>query len=158
VVEVAVGFLGAYLLRKAEGVVARAGDEADAAFDRKLAVLYDWTKGKLTGRPYGERSLRLLEKLPEDVDSQDAVGAELAQVVAGAAGAQQELAELIAELERLRPAGLSIRGEATSTEVAEGGSQAGVVAEGPLPDGSVVVGTANTGTVRGNQAGAVYRS
>jgi hypothetical protein len=154
--EIAVGFLAAYLGRKAQGLVGRAGREIDAAFDQKLSEFYGWVKGKLTGRSSAERSLRLLEKDPDGVDEQEQVGEELGATFAGDASGEAELSEWIAELKRLRPPGVRIRGIAEAGTVAEGAFQAGVRAEGPLAEGSEVTGEAKAGEVAGTNIGVEY--
>ncbi|MBV9323761.1 MAG: hypothetical protein JO352_08255 [Chloroflexi bacterium] len=108
-IEVAVGFVGSFLARKAEGLVQRAAGDLDAAFDRKLGELYDWIKGKITGRPAAERSLRILEKAPHDPDAQALVQGELDTALADDPSARATLAALVEELKKLRPVGVAPR-------------------------------------------------
>src|SRR6266852_1455158 len=139
-IELAVGFLGTYIARKAEKLVERAGVDVDAAFDNKLGDLYEWVKTKITGRPSAERSLRILEKDPQDADTQSLLQSELVTALSDDPSAQARLASLVDELKQLRPTGVTVRGLATSEEVAAGGQQVGAQAEGPLPEGSTVQG------------------
>jgi hypothetical protein len=81
VIEVAVGYVGEYLVRKAKGLLDRATGDADQAFDRKLGDLYCWVVGKLTGHARGQRVLRMLERSPDVVDEQDQLAEELTLVV-----------------------------------------------------------------------------
>ena len=141
-IEIAVAYIGAAIGKK---VLDHVGDDTGSAFDAALAKLYHWVKAKFTGDDAAERSLRMLEKHPEEDDAQATVAEELTEAVAGDKAASSELRELLAELERTKPPGLVIQG----TAVVEGdlhGDQAGAKVNGPLPDGSSVEGAA---TVKG---------
>jgi hypothetical protein len=140
--EVAVAYVGAYLGRKA---LDKIGSDAGDALDKKLRQLYEWTKAKLTGRPSGEVSLSLLSDAPEGEKQQALVTDQLAQAVGNDQAATSELLALIAELDRLRPPGITIEGLARGEDVY--GKQAGVVVEGAIPAGSKVIGGSSTTTV-----------
>ena len=160
-IEIAVAYIGAAIGKK---VLDHVGDDTGSAFDAALAKLYHWVKAKFTGHDAAERSLRMLEKHPEEDDAQATVAEELTEAVAGDKAASSELRELLAELERTKPPGLVIQG----TAVVEGdlhGDQTGAKVSGPLPDGSSVDGAAtvkgtvhqgasNTGVVLDLRAGA----
>jgi hypothetical protein len=103
VIEIAVAYLGAYLGRKALGLVGRAAGDVDEAVDAKLGELYDWVKARLTGRPSGEVSLTMLEEAPEGEKQQALVTDQIGQAIAGDEDSTRELQALIEELERLRP-------------------------------------------------------
>jgi hypothetical protein len=104
VIEIAVAYLGAYLGRKAIGLVGRAAGDVDEAVDAKLGELYDWVKARLTGRPSGEVSLTMLEEAPEGEKQQALVTDQIDQAIAGDEASTRELQALVDELERLRPA------------------------------------------------------
>jgi len=103
VIEIAAAYVGAYLGRKALGLVGRAAGDADEAVDAKLGQLYDWVKTRLTGRPSGEVSLTLLEEAPDGEKQQALVADQLGQAIADDEVSTHELQALVEELERLRP-------------------------------------------------------
>lgn len=141
-IEIAVAYVGAAIGKK---VLDHVGDDMADAFDASLARLYHWVKAKFAGYGSAERSLRMLEKHPEDADAQAIVAEELTEAVGGDEVASSELRALLAELDRVKPPGLVIRG----TAIVDGdlhGDQAGAKVSGPLPYGSSVRGTA---TVKG---------
>lgn len=141
-IEIAVAYIGAAIGKK---VLDHMGDDVGSGFDAALAKLYHWVKAKFTGHDAAERSLRMLEKHPEEDDAQATVAEKLAEAVDGDEAASSELRALLVELERTKPPGLVIQG----TAVVEGdldGDQAGAKVNGPLPDGSSVDGAA---TVKG---------
>lgn len=144
-IEVAVGYVGAYLARKALVLVDRVGSDADSMIDRKLGELYDWVKAKLFGRPNSEVSLGLLEETPEGEKQQALVAGQLTEALGGDLQATHELEALVSELDRLRPPGISIKGLASGQDVH--GEQVGVVLEGKLPGGADVSGEARATTV-----------
>jgi hypothetical protein len=144
-IEMAVAYVGAYFGRKALGLLGRAGTDVDAAVDEKLGQLYEWVKGKVTGRPSAEVSLSLLEDAPDGEKQQTLLVDQLAQAVADDDEAAGELQALVEELERVRPPGISIRGLARGEDVY--GEQVGVNVEGALPEGSEIVGEAQAKTV-----------
>jgi hypothetical protein len=157
VIEIAVAYVGAYLGRKALKLAERAGEDIDSAIDEKLGQLYDWVKGKLTGRPTGEVSLDLLEEAPDGEKQQTLVARQLTQAVGSDEAAERELEALIAELDRLRPTGVTIQGLARAEDLY--GEQVGADVEGPLQPGDRVDGTAEVKTlhVGGKNIGAKYR-
>jgi hypothetical protein len=157
-IEVAVAYLGAYLGRKALGIVGRAADDADAAIDEKLGQLYDWVKGKLTGRPSGEVSLSMLEDDPEGEKQQALVTDQLGQAVTDDDAATGQLEALVEELDRLRPPGITIRGLARGEDVH--GKQVGVKVEGPVAPGTDIAGEAHAKTVHegGENIGAEVKN
>jgi hypothetical protein len=157
-IEMAVAYVGAYLGRKALGMLKRAGSDVDAVVDDKLTQLYDWVKAKLTGRPSGEVSLSLLEDAPEGEKQQALVADQLTQAVANDEAAARELQTLIAELDRVRPPGITIRGLARAEDVH--GEQVGAEAEGALSEGSTIAGEALATTVHkdGKNIGARLRN
>lgn len=143
-IEIAVAYIGAAIGKK---VLDHVGDDAGDAFDAALAKLYRWVKAKFTGHDAAERSLRMLERHPEEDDAQATVAEELTEAVDGDEAASGDLRELLAELERTKPPGLVIHG----TAFVGGdlyGDQAGAKVRGPLTDGSSVGGVATVqGTV-----------
>jgi hypothetical protein len=157
-IEVAIGFLGAYLSRKASGLLHRAGTDVDNAIDGKLTELYEFVKGRLLrlGRR-GERSLERLEEEPErEVARRDVLedlGAVLGQDAAGTA----QLSALIEDLKQLDPDGVHLQGFAKAETVLPGAHNVGVDVEGPLSAGTTAEGTATATTVEGYQAGVRYR-
>jgi uncharacterized protein YdbL (DUF1318 family) len=145
VIELAVGYLSAYLARKSLVLLGRAGEDVDGYVDQKLGELYDWVKGRLTGAPTSELSLGLLEETPDGARQQALVGEQLSAVVEADGEAAIQLQAIVEELERRRPAGVSIRGFAGADDVH--GEQIGVEAEGPLAPGTEVSGEARAQTV-----------
>jgi hypothetical protein len=156
VIEVAVAYVGAYLARKALRLAKRAGADADSAIDSKLDQLYDWVKGKLTGTASGPVSLSLLEDAPEGDKQQKLVTQQLTEAVGADEAARGELEELVAELDRLRPQGVSIKGLARAEDVY--GEQVGADVKGPLAPGDSVEGEAITTTLHegGTNIGTRY--
>lgn len=155
-VEVALQFVGAYLVRKAGGLLGRAGADADEAFTGRLNRLYDWVKGKLTGGKAAEASLRQLELDPASEDSRVVVADHLERVVASDPKLSAELAQLVAELQELQPKGIDLEGWASAKDVS--GVQAGVDIEGELQAGDHVLGVASASEeVSGEQSGIRYR-
>ena len=155
-IEMAVGYVGAYLARKSMDVLARAGSDVDAAIDDKLSELYEWVKAKLTGRPSGEASLRVLEGSPESEDQQTVVADQLAQAVAGDPEAAEHIEALVAELDKLRPPGVTIRGLARAGAVS--GTQVAVDVEGELPPGTDITGEATATRIeKGGESFGVRR-
>jgi hypothetical protein len=155
-IEIAIGYVGAYLARKALGVVDRAGADADRAVDDALGKLYDWVKGKLTGAPNGELSLDMLAEQPEGDNQQRLVTNQLREVIGDDEAANQQLQALVAELERVRPAGLTVTGLARADDVL--GRNVGVDAEQGVPEGTgIISGTAEATNVRegGENVGVV---
>lgn len=154
-IEMAVAYVGAFLGKK---LLDKVGDDVTDAFESKLAQLYQWVKAKLTGRPSGEVSLSLLQKAPEGEDQQTLVADQLSQAVAGDETATRELQALVAELDKLRPPGLVIKGVARAGDLR--GQQIGADVQGPLPDGSEVSGEATANTVYENarNVGVQFRS
>lgn len=154
-IEAAVAYIGAYLGRK---LLDRVGSDIDDAFEKKLTQLYRWVKAKFTGRPGGEASLTLLEETPDGEQQQALVASQLAKALGGDEAAAGELGALLAELDRIRPPGLVIKGLASADDVH--GKQVGVSAEGPLPEGSTLDGTAEAKTLHegGESIGVHYRS
>jgi hypothetical protein len=140
--EIAIAYVGAYLGRK---VLEKVGSDAADAIDTKLKQLYDWVKAKLTHSASGEVSLSLLEEKPEGEKQQALVTGQLAQAVGNDQAAADELRALIAELDRLRPPGITIQGLAHAEDVY--GEQVGVKVEGALQEGSTVTGEAKATTV-----------
>jgi hypothetical protein len=157
-IEIAAGYIGAYLTRKSLGVLERAGSEADAAVDDKLSQLYNWVKAKFTGRPSSEMSLSLLEESPEGETQQALVADQLSQVVQDDDAAIRELHVLVEELDRVRPSGITIRGLARAEDIY--GQQVGAEVEGSVPQGSEIIGEAVAGTIRegGKSVGARLRN
>jgi hypothetical protein len=145
VIEVAVAYVGAYLGRKALQLAKRAGADTDSAIDEKLGQLYDWVKGKLTGRPSGDVSLSLLEEAPEGKQQQTLVAQQLAEAPRSDEATRRELEALVAELDRLRPPGVTIEGLARAEDLY--GEQVGADIEGPLEPGDRVEGEAVATTV-----------
>jgi len=154
-IELAVAYVGAYLGRKALGLLDRAGTDVDAVVDEKLGTLYEWVKGKLTGQPSAEMSLSLLEDSPEGEKQQTLVVDQLAQAVAGDEGATAELQALVDELERVRPPGISIRGLARGEDVY--GEQIGAEFEGDLPESGEITGESVAKDVHGKNVGVRVR-
>ena len=156
-VETAVSYLVAFLARRAGGLVGRAASDVGSAIDKKLDELYEWVKSKLTGQPTAKLSLELLEESPNGQRQKQLVTDQLTQAVASDNAATDQLSTLVAELDRLRPPGITINGLATAWDVS--GTNVGADVEGPLPTGSVVNGTARANTVRdgGETIGAKYR-
>jgi hypothetical protein len=154
-IEMAVAYVGAYLGHK---VLDKVGDDIGDAFESKLAQLYQWVKAKLTGRPSGEVSLSLLEDAPEGEKQQTLVADQLSQAVAGDEAASRELQALVAELDKLRPPGITIKGLARAGDLY--GEQIGADVEGALPEGSTVSAEATATTVHqgAKNIGAKYRS
>jgi hypothetical protein len=154
-IEMAIAYVGAYLGRK---MLDQVSSDVDTALDNKLKQLYQWVKAKLTGRPSGEVSLSLLEEAPEGQKQQVLVADQLAQAVGDDEAATNELQMLIAELDRLRPPGISIQGLARAEDVH--GKQVGVKVEGALPEGSTIIGEAAAKTVHkdGENTGAYLRN
>jgi hypothetical protein len=152
--EVAAVYIGLTLGKK---LLDRTGDDIAGGFEKGLVRLYNWAKGKLTSRT-GERALAQVEKDPEGDDQQELLADALADAVEGDEAATAELAAMIAELDKLRPPGLVLRGSATSEELH--GEQVGVKVSGQLPAGSSVDGITETGTVHqdGKNIGIEYRS
>jgi len=155
-VEAALAFLGAYLVRKAGGLLGRAGADADAAFTGRLNGLYDWVKGRFGGVKAAEASLRQLERDPASEDSRLLVADHLERVMESNPTLATELAELVAELKKLQPKGIDLQGWASARDVS--GVQAGVDVEGKLEPGAQVKGVASaTEEVSGEQSGIRYR-
>jgi hypothetical protein len=154
VFEVAAAYIGLLLGKK---LLDRTGDDIAGGFEKGLVALYSWAKGKLTSRT-GERALTRVEKDPDGQEQHELLADALADAVDGDQAATAELAAMIAELDKLRPPGLVIRGSATSTELH--GKQVGTKVSGPLPAGSAVNGITETGTVHegGENIGVEYRS
>ena len=154
-IEMAVAYVGAYLGHK---LLDKVSDDVGEAFESKLAQLYQWIKAKLTGRPSGEVSLSLLEDAPDGEKQQTLVADQLSQAVAGDEAASQELQVLVAELDKLRPPGITIKGLARAGDLHA--EQIGADVEGTLPEGSTVSGEATATTVHegGRNIGAQYRS
>jgi hypothetical protein len=141
-IEMAVAYVGAYFGRK---MLDQIGSDAGAAVDNKLKQLYEWVKAKLAGRPSGDVSLSLLEEAPEGEKQQALVADQLTQAVGSDETAIDQLKMLIAEIDRVRPPGISIRGLARAEDVR--GMQVGAEVEGGLPEGSTVSGEAQATTV-----------
>ena len=156
-IEVAVAYVGAYLGRKALKLAERAGADVDSAIDEKLGQLYDWVKGKLTGKPAGPVSLEVLEETPDGEKQQELVTQQLTEALGSDEAAAQELQALVAELDKLRPPGVTIKGLATAEDLY--GTQIGAEVEGPLNPGAHVDGEARATTVHpgGQNIGAKYR-
>jgi hypothetical protein len=154
-IEAAVAYLGVYLGNK---LLDKVSDDIGDAFESKLAQLYGWVKAKLTNRPTGEVSLSLLEDAPDGEKQQALVAGQLSEAVAGDEAGARELQALVAELDRLRPVGLTIKGLARAGNLH--GEQVGADVEGALPEGSTVSGEAIATTVQegGRNIGAQYRS
>jgi hypothetical protein len=153
--ELAAVYIGLALGKK---LVDKAGDDVADGFEKGLVKLYNWAKGKLTSRT-GQRALARTEKDPEGDEQQELLADALADAVSGDEAASAELSAMIAELDKLRPPGLKIRGSAKSAELH--GEQVGTEASGPLPAGTSVEGvTEVTGTVHkdAKNVGTVYRS
>ena len=114
-VEFAVGWLGVYLARKAGGLLHKAGSDVDDAIDSKLDQLYEVVKTRLLrlGKR-GERSLRALEKQPEDADAVTATTEDLTEVLEADPEGAAQLQTLIGELKKLDPAGVRLRGVAVA--------------------------------------------
>jgi hypothetical protein len=133
-VEVAVGFLAAYLARKAAGLLDRVGSDVDRAFDARVGELYEWVKGRLTGRRAGRRTVAGLEARPEDEQAWQALADQVADEADGDHAFAERLAAWVAQLEASRPPswGVSVSSEsgpAIGGDVvvhAEGGSAAAV--------------------------------
>jgi hypothetical protein len=157
-IEAAVGYIGAYLARKALGLLARAGSDADSLVDEKLTQLYNWVKSKFTGRPTAEVSLDLLEETPDGEKQQALVADQLDQAVADEELAKGELQALVEELDRVRPPGITISGLARGEDVY--GKQVGVDIEGSIPEGADIVGEAQAKIVRkgGENIGVRHRN
>jgi hypothetical protein len=153
--EMAVAYVGAYLGRK---MLDQIGTDVGAAVDNKLKQLYEWVRARLTGRPSGEVSLSLLEEAPEGEKQQALVADQLSQAVGKDEAAARELQALIAELDRVRPPGITIRGLARAEDVH--GEQVGAKVEGAIPAGSTVIGEAVATTVHedGKNIGTHLRS
>jgi hypothetical protein len=134
-IEIAIGYVGAYLARKALGVLDHAGADVDRAVDDKLGKLYDWVKAKLTGKPTGEVLLNLLAEQPEGDNQQKLVSGQLTEAIGGDETAHQQLQALLDEIEQVRPQGVSIHGLATAQDVY--GRQVGVDIAGVVPEGEV---------------------
>ena len=156
-IEVAVAYVGAYLGRKALKLAERAGADVDSAIDEKLGQLYDWVRGKLTSQPTGEVSLEVLEEAPGGEKQQKLVTQQLTEALADDAAAAQELEALVAELDKLRPAGVTIEGLATAKDLYD--EQVGADIQGPLRPGDRAKGTAIADTVHegGKNIGVTYR-
>jgi hypothetical protein len=143
--EIAVGYVGVYLTRKSLGLLARAGSEVDAVVDEKLGALYEWVKAKLTGSQASEASLNILEKEPEGENQQAVVSGQLSQALGDDADSKAQLQQLVAELDRLRPPGMTLRALARAGDLY--GRQVGANVEGPLPEGTKLDATAEATTV-----------
>jgi hypothetical protein len=153
-IDVTVAFLCAYLIRTAHGLVDRAVSDADAAFTAKLGELYDWVRGRLAGSRSAEASLRMLENRPDGADEQVVLAEQLEYLLANDKQATPYLAQLVRELENLRPVGVDLAGWAHARHVA--GSQIGVRVDGTLRAGDHVQGAASADEVSGEQYGVVY--
>src|SRR5438094_8977153 len=106
--ELAAAYVGTYLGKK---LLDRVGDDVGDAFDAGLRKLYDWVKGKLASRA-GNKALAQVEKDPDGDGQRDLLAAMLEDAVEGDTKATAELSAMIAELDKLRPPGLVIRGSA----------------------------------------------
>jgi hypothetical protein len=156
-IEVAIGFLGAYLARKAAGLLDQAGSDVDKAVDRRLGDLYEFVKGKLVNRgSRAQRALRILEKSPEDNDSQDQVAEELQAALVDDAPGAENLQTIIEDLNRLDPTGVRLRGTASAETIRRGGRSIGVDVSGRMEPGDSAEGAADAQTVEGEQAGVRY--
>jgi hypothetical protein len=140
-IEVAVGYLSAYLLRKAVGLGKRVGSDVDEFVDTKLDELYGWVKARFTGKQTSKISLDLLEQTPEGEEQQALVSDQLGELVASDQEAAGQLQAIVDELESRRPQGVTIRGFAGAEDVH--GEQVGVEYEGAPPPGAVLEGKAH---------------
>jgi hypothetical protein len=158
VVEIAIGFLSAYLARKAGGLLARAADDVDGVIDDKLGQLYEFVKKRMRrlGRP-GERSLERLEEQPDDKRNRSDALEDLAAALKGDEEGAEQLRALVENLQRLDPTGVYLKGVAKATTIVAGASNVGVDIDGQLRPGDTADGTATAGTVAGDQVGTRYR-
>lgn len=153
--EIAVGYVGAYLARKGLGVLGRAGADVDGAVDDALGALYEWVKARFTGQPTAELSLELLSEAPEGKPQQALVREQLASALDDEA--REQLAELVRGVEAARPPGVTLTGLARAEDLS--GLQVGVDVESPADGPLTAHGTATARTVRsgGINAGVRYR-
>jgi hypothetical protein len=157
-VEMAIGFLGSYLARKAGGLVDRAGSDVDQAIDGKLGELYEFVKVRLLrlGKR-GERSLQRLEERPDDEQPRSDALEDLDEALSGDTAAVAQLEELIAELKMLDPMGIRLTGSADADTVEAGGRNVGVDIAGTLQAGAEAQGTSRAKVVQGENVGVSYK-
>jgi hypothetical protein len=148
--EAAIGFLGAYLARKAGGLAYRAADDVDAAINGKLNQLYELVKGQLLrlGKR-GERSLRALEDRPDGDQPRKEVAEDLGEALADRPDDLAQLQMLIEELKQLDPTGVRLRGTARVGSLEDEAISVGLKVEGALQPGDSAEGDSTATSVKG---------
>jgi hypothetical protein len=108
------------------------GDDVGDAFDKALAKLGNWVTAKLRGRPVGDVALTQLTANPKELAPQQFMAAALDEVVTGDPGAADQLRAMIAELEKLKPAGLIADGSVEIDQMSAG-KATGLTFKGDAP-------------------------
>lgn len=115
--EVAAAYVGIAIGKK---LLDHVGDDIGNAFDAALAKLGNWVTKRLRGRPVGDLALTQMTANPEGADPQKILAAALAEVASGDPAAAGQLTALLAELEKVKPAGLIVTSSIELDKLAAG--------------------------------------